>query len=96
MLSKDQLELELVAIKVKQAKVDYARSLTWLRPSMSYPVSISLDGSRWVCSLETDPDPLKCPVAYGESPRQACENFDCLWNGAAEFLVEQETEEEKF
>ena len=95
MLSKEQLELELIATKVKQAKIDYIRSLNWLRPSLSYPVNIKLDGSRWVCTLETDADPAKCPIAYGDSPRQACENFDCLWNGAADFLVDGEPEEEE-
>jgi hypothetical protein len=39
---------------------------------------------------------MKCPMAYGDSPDQACKNFDNLWLGAAEFLVDQEEEEEKF
>lgn len=96
MFSKDQLEIELLSIRVKSAKLDMVRSLNGLRPSYMYPVCVYLDGSRWVCSLETHHNPLKCPVAYGESPAQACENFDNLWVGSAEFLVDQEEEEEQF
>lgn len=96
MFSKEQIELELMQMKLKCAKIDLVRSLNWLRPSYTFPVNVKLDGTRWVCYLETDPDPLKCPIAYGESPAQACENFDNLWNGNAEFLVDQEDEEEQF
>jgi len=96
MINKEQMELELMAIKIKSAKLDMIRSMNWLRPSFTFPVNVFLDGSRWVCSLETHPDPLKCPIAYGSSPAQACENFDNLWMGASEFLIDQEEEEEKF
>ncbi len=95
-MNKEQMELEIMKIRVKSAKLDLARSMSLLRPSFIFPVNVYLDGSRWVCMLETHPDPLKCPIAYGESPAQACDNFDNLWMGSAKFLVDQEDEEEQF
>lgn len=67
-----------------------------LLPHSRVPVSITRDGSRWVCTFACHPDPMKCVIAYGESPSQACLNFDHLWNGSSEFLVEKEEEEEEF
>jgi len=96
MLSKEQLELEILKTKLKRANYELGRTMTYMRPSMTYPVCVYLDGTRWVCTLETHNDPLKCPTAYGESPDQACNNFDHLWMGSAEFLVDQEDEEEQF
>jgi hypothetical protein len=35
-------------------------------------------------------------IAYGESPAQAVSNFDQLWLGSPDFLLDQEEEEEQF
>lgn len=91
-----QLKLNILSTKAQIAKLDLFHALESLRPSHNLPVRVRLEGTRWVCILESDFDILKCPVAYGESPKQACENFDNLWNGNAEFLVDQEEEEEEF
>lgn len=96
MTNKDQLELEILRVKLKQANYELGRTMTYMRPSMTYPVSVFLDGTRWVCLLDTHNDRMKCPQATGESPDQACDNFDHLWMGSAEFLVDQEEEEEQF
>lgn len=96
MLNKDQLELQILTVELDTANFERVRAMNGLRPSFTFPVNIVLEGSRWVCSLVTDPDPLKCIVAYGESPDQAMFNFDCLWNGTTEFLADQEEEIEEF
>lgn len=96
MLNKEQLELEILVVDLRTAQAKYATAMARLRPSQTYPVNITLDGSRWVCTLFTDSNPLKCVTAYGNSPSQACENFDLLWMGNSEFLIDQEDELEEF
>lgn len=96
MQSRDELKHELAAIELKAAQLRAVYALKMVRPSSMYPVRVFLDGSRWVCIFDTHEDQLRCPMAYGESPRQATENFDALWDGAADFLVDQEEEEEQF
>lgn len=51
------------------------------RPSHQMPVSVTREGSRWVCMIRTAEDLMDCPVAYGDYPEQAMLNFDHLWLG---------------
>lgn len=83
-LQKAQLEIEVSRYKLIAYQLE-------LLPHMRYPVRIYRDGGHWVCILETDPEPMNCVIAYGESPAQACRNFDSLWNGAN--IIEPEEEE---
>ena len=96
MLNKEQAEAEVMSLRLQTAKLELTKAISNLRPSFTFPVSVTLNGSRWVCTLATDIDPMKCVTAYGESPAQAMENFDLLWMGSAEFLVDGEPEEEEF
>ena len=87
---KIQYEIEAARLKVIEMQMRFL-------PHCNVPVTVTRDGSRWVCMFESDPDPMKCVVAYGASPAQACSNFDALWNGAEGFLIEDEDElEEEF
>ena len=81
---KDQLEVEI-------AKTRLLRLQLQLLPHLRVPVRVYRDGSRWVCIFESHPDQLRCVIAYGDSPAQACSNFDALWNGG---YVLQDPEEE--
>lgn len=94
MISLEQTELKTALFEMKIAQANYIAAWSRLRPSHNLPITIKREGSRWVCLLESDPDPLNCPIAYGESPSQAMSNFDNLWNGAGIILQEPEDEEE--
>lgn len=95
MFDKEQHEIAILKMELATAKVLYYKAMNGMRPSRQLPITVYREGSRWVCIFETDPDIMKCVVAYGESPEQACMNFDCLWNGTAEFLIDPEDEEEE-
>ena len=85
-----QLKVELMKLKVLAQQLSFS-------PHLNVPIRVYREGSRWVCVFECDPEPLNCVMAYGESPAQACSNFDALWNGAPGFVIEdQEDEEEQF
>ena len=96
MKNREEIKTEIASTNLQTAQLRAVYALNVLKPSFNFPVRVYLDGSRWVCIYDTNEDMLKCPVAYGESPKQACDNFDNLWNGDAEFLVDQEEEEEEF
>lgn len=64
-------------------------------PHMNVPVRVYREGPRWVCIFESHPDMQSCVVAYGDCPRQACENFDHIWNGTGFALPDVEEEEEE-
>lgn len=53
-----------------------------LRPCHYYPVTIEHDGIRWTCTyLGSD-----AAVGYGESPQEAMNAFDKMWQGVANEL----------
>ena len=88
-----QIKKKILSVKLKTAQYEMIHVGMGLRPSRQLPISVVRDGSRWVCIFETDPDPLKCVIAYGESPEQATQNFDMLWNGAPGFILDGDDEE---
>lgn len=92
------LKRKRIALQIEVEKLRVLDMQLRFRPHCNVPVNVVRDGSRWVCLFESDQDPLKCVVAYGESPAQACANFDALWNGAPGFLIDEEEEdhEEQF
>jgi len=90
------LKRKRIALQIEVEKLRVLDMQMRFLPHCNVPVNVVRDGSRWVCSFDSDPDPLKCVIAYGESPAQACSNFDALWNGAPDFLIDQEDEEEQF
>lgn len=75
------LKKQKAQIEIEIAKMRLVRVQLGLLPHLRVPVRVFRDGSRWVCIFESHPDPLRCVVAYGDSPAQACSNFDALWNG---------------
>ena len=85
---KASIEIEIAKLRLLEQQVSFA-------PHLNVPVRVYRDGSRWVCVFESHPDPLRCVVAYGDSPAQACRNFDALWNGP-DFLIDSEEPEEQF
>jgi len=96
MLSIEQLELKTAYFEMKEAEAKFANVFQRLRPSYSFPITLRRENARWVCLLETDPDILNCPIAYGNSPAQAMLNFDLLWNGAGIEIKPPDDEEEEF
>ena len=95
-----QMKKQLLRSKIERAKLEHLAVAMSFRPSRQLPICVVRDGGRWVCTFETDPDPLKCVTAYGDSPEQATQNFDALWNGTGAFLPdvieEDEDQEEQF
>lgn len=83
-----QLDIKLGELRVLEQQISFA-------PHLNVPVRVFREGSRWVCVFESHPDPMRCVIAYGESPAQACRNFDALWNGTG-FLLDGEEPEEEF
>lgn len=69
------------SIEVDIAKAKLTRIQQQFLPHLNVPVRVYRDGSRWICIFESHPDPLRCVIAYGDSPSQACSNFDSLWLG---------------
>lgn len=95
-----QIKKQILKCKLERAKLEHKACVMSFRPSHQLPISITRDGSRWVCIFQCDPDPLKCVIAYGDCPEQATQNFDALWNGVGVFLPdvveEEEDQEEEF
>lgn len=91
-----QLKKQILQTQLKSETYKMLHSGANLRPSRQLPINVVRDGGKWVCIFETDPDPLKCVVAYGNSPEQATQNFDMLWNGVGLFVEEEDSEEEQF
>jgi len=89
-----QLKKQLLRHKIDKAKLEHLAVALTFRPSRQLPISVFREGGRWVCMFETDPDQLKCVIAYGDSPEQATQNFDALWNGTGQFLPDQLEEDE--
>ena len=73
-LAKAQAEAEAATLKLRLIQLGF-------RPSLNLPVRVYREGGHWVCVLETSEEMTECPVAYGDSPHQACINFDHLWLG---------------
>lgn len=69
----DQIQLQVAQHELLRIQMEFL-------PHMRYPTVVVREGSRWVCSFPCHPDPLICVTAYGETPTQACNNFDLLWN----------------
>ena len=87
--------------KTEQAEIELRMIRMALLPHNYLPVNVTRDGSRWVCTYALGhDDPLQCVSSYGVSPKQACLNFDALWNGEGYVLegpeVEEEEDEEEF
>lgn len=81
-------------IRAETAAVQQQVEVRKLKPSWYLPVEIYRDGSKWVCILESSEELLDCPVAYGDSPKQACDNFDALWIGSGFVLPDNFGEED--
>lgn len=88
-----QLRIEILKNKLETAKLLHFRAMRTLLPSSIYPVTIRRDGSRWICILQTDQNPLLCPAAYGDTPMEACTQFDSLWTEKGEVLDYDEEEQ---
>jgi len=91
-----QMKKQLLKHKIERAKLEHIAVMLSFRPSRQLPISVVREGAHWVCSFETDPDPLKCVTAFGDSPEQATQNFDALWNGAGVFTPDAVEEDEDF
>jgi len=89
-----QLKKQLLKHKIEKAKLEHIGVILSFRPSRQLPITVVREGSQWVCSFETDQDPLKCVTAYGSCPEQATQNFDALWNGSGHFLPDAMEEDE--
>jgi hypothetical protein len=88
---------KLRQLRLRKAEYELAVVQSKLLPSRQFPVDVVREGSRWVCMFLCDPQSkLNNVIAYGESPAQAVANFDQLWLGSPDFLLDQEEEEEQF
>ena len=80
-------------LELDKAKFELLRIQIELCPHMVYNAAIVREGSRWCCTLPCHSDPLQCVTAYGDSPQQACLNFDALWNTNPPDFEEDELEQ---
>jgi hypothetical protein len=88
---------KLRQLRLARAEYRLAASQMKLLPSRQFPIDVFREDNKWVCMFMCDAEePLNNVIAYGESPAQAVNNFDMLWTGAPEFLIDQEEEEEQF
>lgn len=94
-MSREQIDLRTSLLKMKVAEARLVVIYRQLRPSHNLPITIKREGARWVCLMDTDPDILNCPVAYGSSPEQAMVNFDMMWNGVGIEIQQQQEDEEE-
>lgn len=85
-------QLSAAKFRTKEAQLLMMLARQQFRPSYQVPVTVKRDGSRWICLLESSPEMLECPVAYGSCPEQAMDNFDALWSGAGYQLEEADLE----
>jgi hypothetical protein len=72
----------LSALKKKKAQtelqiqqLELALVLQRFLPSHQLPITVINEGGRWVCKFECSHNPLENAVAFGESPKQACDNL---------------------
>jgi hypothetical protein len=97
MFSLKRLKIQLADTQLKHAQLKLARTLQSFRPSHQLPVTIVNKGGHWVCKFECSSEPMENAIAFGDSPEQACLNFDALWNGQVPILNDNyEEEEEQF
>lgn len=88
---------KLRQLRLETAQYKLTVQQTKLLPSRQFPIDVLREGSKWVCIFMCDPEnQLNNVIAYGESPAQAVHNFDMLWVGAPDFLIDQEEPEEEF
>ena len=81
----------VLSAKIIEARAEACASLDALKPHVFYEAKIFQNpnpsaNKRWVCALVYESDsPLSrlthevTPKAYGDSPEEACEAFDRLW-----------------
>lgn len=91
-----QLKIREQSLLVQAAELNLIEQKLMFLPSRSFPIMVHRDGSKWVCSFGFHPDPTFHVVAYGESPAQACTNFDALWAGTGVALEEEDEGEEEY
>ncbi len=80
-------------IQVQVAHHELLRIRAEFLPHMLYPTVVVREGSKWVCSFPCHPDPMLCVTAYGETPAQACSNFDALWSASPPEIDAEELEQ---
>ena len=96
MLRMRQIRLKTAEAKLQYHQLKVSKLLQSFRPSFQMPVTVINDNGRWVCKFECSHDPMENVIAYGESPEQACHNFDALWNGEMPIINDHYEEEENF
>lgn len=69
-------------MQAERAEYERNRVLISMRPSRTYPVSLTHDGVMWTCRLSTSNDPLSDLTGRGEHPENAMTDFDNKWFGA--------------
>lgn len=89
-----KLELERSYVELQIAQQQLTNFRLDNLPSRCLPIQIKQEGSNWVCVLHTSPDLSECPIAYGESPQQAMNNFDHLWFGLGVIVDHPDDEDE--
>ena len=99
MFKKRQLELQILQVRLRNEKLKQSRIMLEFLPSYQLPVTITQENGRWVCGYYCHDDDMQNAVAYGDSPQQACMNFDQLWLGNVPILsdhYDDNNEEEEF
>ena len=89
------IKMKIAENEMEESEALAIRARMSLMPHQQWPVTVTREGSKWVCSYPCHPDPLQCVTAYGDSPGQACSNFDSLWH-QTDGLIDSPEDEEEF
>lgn len=80
-LRKQLLQLKVATAQEKLATQQHMKTEAMLRlcPHYYLPTAIYTEGGKWICELEECHEHQQGVIAYGDSPLEACMNFDKLW-----------------
>ena len=77
-MSEDHVNYQTAKAKFDDAYVEHFNRM---RPSVYLPVKVIRDGNAWSCSLywPEERNMMEQLVTYGDTPEEACINFDKAW-----------------
>lgn len=81
-----ELEVKMARIDLKESQLSLQRTMTDSLPHERYFTKVIRhpNGERWICvAFNHDAGDLftNRPFGEGDSPREACQDFDRNWNG---------------
>lgn len=76
-------EAEIQDLRIRNGEADVEHTEGWMIPHRRYHTSVyrHVDGQRWICACGGDRGDMLGNTPYGEgnSPAEACADFDRCW-----------------